>query len=193
MLKNKNITGLILAGGKSSRMGVDKGFILYKDKPFIKHSIDALKPLVNKIIIVSDHIQYDSLGYKRINDVLPETGPLSGLYSGLLQSDSDLNLVLSCDIPLISSVILTKLLTAYTEGTNAVVCKVNKRVMPLVALYHKNCIGTCEALLKRDERRMMRLLETLDRVAYLELNEEQAKQVKNINNSKDLNDIKHAN
>ena len=193
MLKNKTITGIILAGGKSSRMGVDKGFILWKNKPFIEHSIDALKPLVNNIIIVSDHIQYDALGYERVKDVVPETGPLSGLYSGLLQSDSDLNLVLSCDIPLISSEILTKLLTAFTEGTNAVACRAKDRVMPLVALYNKNCIATCEQLLDTNERRMMILLDTLDRVVYLELNKEETNQVKNINYTKDLNAIKHAN
>lgn len=192
MLENKDITGIILAGGKSSRMGKDKGFVFWNGKPFVNHSIDALKPLVNNIIIVSDYPQYDSLGYKRIEDVFPETGPLSGLYSSLLKSDSDLNVVLSCDIPLISSEIVEKLLSVYTKETNAVVCKVNERVMPLVALYSKKSIDACKVLLDNDERRMMHLLETLDNVTYLDLNEDQAKQVKNINSSKDLNDIKNA-
>ena len=192
MIEKANLTGIILAGGKSSRMGTDKGLILLEGKPFVNHIIDALKPLVKYIIIVSDHQQYDCLGYKRIEDVFPESGPLSGLYSGLLKSNSDLNLVLSCDIPLISSEILEELLKAHTQGTNAVVCKVNTRVMPLVSLYHKNSIDTCKVLLKNDELRMMHLLEMLDRVTYLALNKEQAKRVKNINNSKDLNDIKNA-
>lgn len=137
MPEKENITGIILAGGKSSRMGMDKGFILYEGKPFVNHIIDALKPLVKDILIVSDHPQYDALGYKRIKDILPEAGPLSGLCSGLLKSESHLNLVLSCDIPLITSEILEKLLNAYKEGTNAVVCKVNNKVMPLVALYNR--------------------------------------------------------
>ena len=192
MLKKNNITGIILAGGKSSRMGRDKGFMHWQGKPFINHVIDALKPLVNTIIIVSDHVQYDGLGDKRIKDVFPETGPLSGLYSGLLQTDTDVNLVLSCDIPLISSEILTNLLKTYIKDQNAVVCKTNTRVMPLVALYNKNCKNTCKHLLDFNERRMMRLLETLNSVTYLILNEEQAQRVKNINTNKDLNDIKNA-
>ncbi len=192
MLEKGNITGIILAGGKSSRMGTDKGFILWEGKPFVNHIIDALKPLVKDILIVSDHPRYDTLGYKRIKDILPEAGPLSGLCSGLLKSDNHLNLVLSCDIPLISSGILEELLSAYKEGTNAVVCKVNNKVMPLVALYNKNCMDVCWELLHKDERRMMCLLERLEGVKYVSLNEQQAKQVKNINSSKDLNDIKNA-
>ena len=192
MLLNQNITGIILAGGKSSRMGTDKGFIFFNGKTFINHIIDALKPLVNTIIIVSDLSQYGNLGYKQIKDVYPESGPLSGLYSGLLESDNDLNLVLSCDVPLISSEILRELLKAYSEGNNAVVCKANKRVMPLIALYNKNCSAVCDKLLKNDERRMTRFLEVLNSVSYLDLNESQAQQIKNINTTKDLNEIKYA-
>ncbi len=192
MQEKENITGIILAGGKSSRMGTDKGFIFWEGKPFVNHIIDALKPLVKDILIVSDHPQYDTLGYKRIKDILPEAGPLSGLCSGLLKSDTELNLVLSCDIPLISSEILEKLLSAYKEKTNAVVCKVNNKVMPLVTLYNRSCIVTCQELLHNDERRMMRLLERLEGVKYVSLNKQQAKHVKNINTSKDLNDIRNA-
>ncbi len=190
MSKDQSITGIILAGGKSSRMRTDKGFVSFKEKPFVNHIVDALKPLVKNIMIVSDHSQYDSLGYKRVEDVFPEAGPLSGLYSGLLQSGSDLNFVLSCDVPLITSEILKKLLNAYTKEVNAVVCKADARIMPLVGLYNKNCIAVCKKLLENDERRMMRLLETLDNITYLALNRTQTQQVKNINSTKDLNDIK---
>lgn len=192
MKETEKLTGIVLAGGKSSRMGTDKGFISWKGKPFINHSIDAVKPLVKNILIVSDHKQYESLGYKRIEDVFPEKGPLSGLYSGLLKSETQLNVVLSCDIPLISVEVVEILLSAYIEGTNAVVCKTDNKMMPLVALYSKNCIDRCQELLKNDERSMMQLLEKLDRVIYVSLNQQQAKQVKNINSSKDLNDIKNA-
>jgi molybdopterin-guanine dinucleotide biosynthesis protein A len=192
MLETTNITGIILAGGKSSRMGTDKGFIPWEGKSFITHSIDALQPFVQEILIVSDHLHYDDLDYKRVEDVFPESGPLSGVYSGLLKSENAINLVLSCDIPLITSEVVQELINAYKEGTNAVVCKVHSKVMPLVAMYHKNCTDVCEVLLKNDERRMMHLLEKLDRVTYVSLSEQQALQVQNINNKTDLNNIKNA-
>jgi molybdopterin-guanine dinucleotide biosynthesis protein A len=52
MKENKNITGIILAGGKSTRMGTDKGFISFKDKTFVEHIITAIQPLVGEIIII---------------------------------------------------------------------------------------------------------------------------------------------
>jgi molybdopterin-guanine dinucleotide biosynthesis protein A len=88
-MKNKtNITGLILAGGKSSRMGEDKGFLLRNGKPFIQYSIDALTPLVSEIIIVSDHPKYDVFRLKRINDITKNSGPVAGICSGLEASST---------------------------------------------------------------------------------------------------------
>lgn len=192
MIAPSNITGIILAGGKSTRMGRDKGFMLWKNKPFVQHSIDALKPLVREILIVSDHTEYDTLGCKRIPDTIEEAGPLSGLYSGLKESKTELNLILSCDVPLISSVVLEKVVTAYDTGIAAVVCSADDRIMPLVALYHKNCYQVCKSLLDYGERRMMSLLDKLPNTRYVLLDEKEAKSVKNINSPEDLNKIENA-
>ena len=69
MIDKKNITGIILSGGKSTRMGTDKGFLLLNKKPFTQYSIDALQPLVSEILIVSDNPDYDVFGLKRIKDI----------------------------------------------------------------------------------------------------------------------------
>ncbi|MEP0266621.1 molybdenum cofactor guanylyltransferase [Dokdonia sp.] len=193
MTHKANITGIILSGGKSSRMGTDKGFVTWRDKLFVQHSIDALKPIVHEIIIVSDYPKYDTLGYKRVEDSIPEAGPLSGLYSGLKESNTELNLVLSCDVPLITSDILEELIARYRKGTTAVVCEVSTNIMPLVALYNKNCYKVCESLLQSGERRMMRLIEKLDNTSYLVLNDKQSECVKNINSLDDLKELNNAN
>jgi len=110
-MKNKNhITGIILAGGKSSRMGTDKGFVLYKNKSFIQHIIEALQPLVDEIIIVSNNPDYDIFGLKRVSDLIENAGPLAGVYTGLDYSETENNLVISCDVPLINSETLTLLI-----------------------------------------------------------------------------------
>ncbi|MAO10553.1 MAG: hypothetical protein CMC07_06645 [Flavobacteriaceae bacterium] len=191
MTDASNITGIVLAGGKSTRMGEDKGFVSFNKKPFIFYSIDALKPLVGKILIVSDHKQYEALGYQCINDIYQEAGPLSGLYSGLKASKTELNIVLSCDVPLITSEIVLKLLKSYKKNDDAVVCKVKHRLMPLVALYTKNCEAICLELLQKNERKMMQLLKTLKQVRNLHLHELEATQLKNINNPTELNEIKY--
>ncbi|SHG55846.1 molybdenum cofactor guanylyltransferase [Winogradskyella jejuensis] len=193
MIHKKDITGIILAGGKSSRMGTDKGFLLWKGRPFIQHSIIALKPVVSKLIVVSDHTHYDILSYKRVQDIYPDAGPLSGLYSGLKASETEFNLVLSCDVPLINSSVLEKLLTNYNNDIAAVVCSADDKIMPLVALYHKNCYHVCKSLLDKGERRMMRLLDHLPSINYVLLDENETESVKNINSPTDLKNIENAN
>ena len=110
MKTKKHITGIILAGGKSSRMGTDKGFVLYKNKSFVQHIIEALQPLVTEIIIVSNNPDYDVFGIKRVNDIIENAGPLAGVYTGLHYSETENNLVISCDVPLINSETLTLLI-----------------------------------------------------------------------------------
>ena len=108
MKSKNNITGIILAGGKSSRMGTEKGLILYKNKPFVEHIIEAMNPLVDNIIIISNNKAYKSFGFRCYEDLIKNTGPLAGIYTGLRYSKTENNLIVSCDVPLINTVILIK-------------------------------------------------------------------------------------
>lgn len=154
MIDKKDITGIILAGGKSSRMGTDKGFLILDKKSFIQHSIDALKPLVSEIIIVSDHPDYDILGYKRVIDTIKDAGPVAGICSGLDASNTNYNLVLSCDIPLIKTEILEKLIANTDTNSDIIQIESNGKTMPLIALYKKQCSTIFSNLLKKGERRL---------------------------------------
>ncbi|MFI1743377.1 molybdenum cofactor guanylyltransferase [Thalassobellus sediminis] len=154
MIDKKNITGIILAGGKSTRMGTDKGFLLLNGKPFTQYSIDALQPLVSEILIVSDNPDYDIFGCKRINDITKNAGPVAGICSGLEASSTEYNLILSCDIPLITSDILKKLIKAIDDTSEVIQIESNGKSMPLIALYKKQCKEIFSKLLKGDERRL---------------------------------------
>lgn len=154
MIKKKDITGIILAGGKSSRMGTDKGFLLLNDKPFIQYSIDALKPLASEIIIVSDDSKYDIFGLKRINDLTKNAGPVAGICSGLEASSTDYNLILSCDIPLINSEILQQLIDGIDDTSEIIQIESHGKSMPLIAIYKKQVTNTFNEFLQADERRL---------------------------------------
>jgi len=154
MISKKNITGIILAGGKSSRMGTDKGLLMLKKKLFIQHIIDALKPLVDTIIIVSDNPNHDLFETKRIKDLVKNAGPLAGIYSGLQYSKTDYSLMVSCDVPLITSTVLNKLIKNYEEDYDVIQLESQQKTMPLTALYNKTCQQTIKHLLDKGERRM---------------------------------------
>lgn len=190
MIDKKNITGIILAGGKSSRMGLDKGLLNLNGSTFMSHIIDAIKPLVNHIIIVSNNPEYDAFGYKRINDLIKDSGPLAGLYSGLYHSNTENNLVLSCDVPLIKTFVLEQLINFDNEEFDVVQLQSQGKTMPLIALYKKHCLHKCLELLDNDERRL--------RVAITQLNtktisndSEWNQYVKNINTTSQFNKLNH--
>lgn len=154
MTDKKNITGIILAGGKSTRMGSDKGFLLLNGKPFVQYSIVALKPLVSEILIVSDNPDYDVFGLKRINDITKNAGPIAGICSGLEASTTEYNLILSCDIPLITSEILQKLIDNIDEISEIIQVESQGKSMPLIALYKKQVAKTFNTFLQAGERRL---------------------------------------
>jgi len=134
-----NITGIILAGGKSSRMGTEKGLIIYKNKPFVEHIIEAMSPLVDNIIIISNNKAYESFGFKCYEDLIKNTGPLAGIYTGLRYSKTNNNLIVSCDIPLIKTVVLQKLIDQKNDASEVIQLQSQGKNMPLIALYKKSC------------------------------------------------------
>ncbi|MCD2257737.1 molybdenum cofactor guanylyltransferase [Psychroserpens luteolus] len=154
MLNQSNITGIILAGGKSSRMGYEKGLVMYKNKPFIAHVIHAAETLVNEVIIVSNNKNYDQFNLKRVNDMMLNTGPLAGLYSGLYHSTTQDNLVLSCDIPLITKELLEQLISKVSVKDDIVQVSVKGRTNPLLAVYKKHCMMSCLKTIESGERRL---------------------------------------
>ena len=191
MVDKKNITGIVLAGGKSSRMGSDKGLLTINDKTFVEHVIVAMKPLVDKIIIVSNNKDYDQFGYRRVEDSIKDSGPLAALYSGLKHSETEFNLVLSCDIPMIKTELLKKLVDADLENHEVVQIESNTKTMPLIAMYKKQCMHKCLELLQQGERRLRVAVNELKTKTII-IDAEFDQFVKNVNTKEDLKTINHA-
>ncbi|MEN3324248.1 molybdenum cofactor guanylyltransferase [Mariniflexile soesokkakense] len=187
-MDKNDITGIILSGGKSSRMGTDKGFLMYEGKSFVQHSIDALKPLVSNTLIVSNNKAYDVFGLKRIEDVIENAGPLAGIYSGLKQSSTAYNLVLSCDIPLISTIILKKLIHEIDVESEVIQIKSHGKEMPLIALYNKSCETVFLKLLNEGERRLQFAVNQC-KVKQVVLTGEDVLFTQNINTPEELKEI----
>ena len=190
MKKKSTITGIILAGGKSSRMGEDKGFLKLNGKTFMSSIIEALNPIVGEIIIVSNNSEYDVFNLKRVADSMEDSGPLAGLYSGLLHSETENNIVLSCDVPLISTSVLKKLLEGAPSEAEVIQFESEGKTMPLVAMYKKKCRHHFLKLLQTNERRLRFAIDQLD-VKTITLDSELGKTVRNINTISELKDLKH--
>src|SRR5690606_11872103 len=92
------------------RMQSEKGLVLFQGKPFIEHIIAAVLPISKEIQLVTNTSAYDYLSYKKIKDIELDKGPIGGIYSALVHSESEINLILSCDVPLISTELLLELI-----------------------------------------------------------------------------------
>jgi molybdopterin-guanine dinucleotide biosynthesis protein A len=180
MIERDNITGIILAGGKSSRMGTDKGFLKFQGSTFLERIINSMKPLVNDIIIVSNNSDYNEFKYKRVEDIIESSGPLAGLYTGLYHSKTQYNLVLSCDVPLLNSKVLNILLEGIDDVSEVIQLKSKDSTLPLIAIYQKHCLHRCLELLQNGERRLQVAVEGFTTKTIL-LDTSLEKYVKNIN------------
>jgi len=185
MKSKNNITGIILAGGKSSRMGTEKGLILYKNKPFVEHIIGAMNPLVDNIIIISNNKAYKSFGFRCYEDLIKNTGPLAGIYTGLRYSKTENNLIVSCDVPLINTVILQKLTDQKNDTSEVIQLQCQGENMPLIALYKKCCEMIFLKELVKNQRKVQKALKKCN-VKTIIIDETLKKVATNINTQKDL-------
>ncbi|MBL4663361.1 MAG: molybdenum cofactor guanylyltransferase [Flavobacteriaceae bacterium] len=190
MIQKKNITALLLAGGKSSRMGTDKGFITLNGISFMERIISAVKPFVGQIMIISNDSSYDTFNIKRVSDIIPNSGPLAGIFSGLFYSESEVNLVLSCDVPLINDTILNILIDGYNSKYDVIQLESQGKTMPLIALYKKQCMHPFLESLKNGERRLTKVVGELNTKSIV-LDSSLNTFVRNINTLNELKEIKH--
>ncbi|MBL4594577.1 MAG: molybdenum cofactor guanylyltransferase [Flavobacteriales bacterium] len=156
-----DLTGIILAGGKSSRMGEDKGLMSFEGKPMIQHIIDVVKPLVNNLIIIANDQEYEQFGYTVYRDLIKNKGPLAGIYTGLTHSNTEKNLVLSCDVPFVNEAIL-KLLIDSCEGVDVVIPKKDNRTHQLIGVYDKSCTEIFKSELEDDQLKLKLAIEKLN-------------------------------
>jgi molybdopterin-guanine dinucleotide biosynthesis protein A len=187
-MKDK-ITAYILAGGKSQRMGTDKGLLLLNGKPFVSHICEAVKPIVGEnIVIVSSNADYDFFGYTRIEDIVPDKGPVGGIYTALQQSKTKLNFILSVDAPLVSTELLFWMLENRDDSYGMTQVQAEEKIYPLIAIYDRSLGIIFEENLKKNQLRLRQVIEGI-RYKTLLIPEKWRTQVQNINTPEEYQKI----
>lgn len=140
------MTIIILAGGKSVRMGRDKAFLKIDKIPLIERQVRLLKRYFKKIFIAtnSPHKYRHLKGVKVISDIAAGHGPIGGILSGLSASRDHYNFVVACDMPFINPALM-KYMRRNSSGCDIVVPRIGKRYEPLFCIYSKDCIGRIRA------------------------------------------------
>jgi len=162
-------TGIIMAGGKSSRMGTNKALLKIDGKTVIERIADELQKCVDEIIVVTNHFDdYRFLGYPMVEDIYKEMGPMGGIHAGLLASTTEKNLVVACDMPFISAD-LGRFLLTQLDNYQVVVPEIEDQFHPLFAGYKKELAPIIEEALKENQLRIRYFFKQLKtKTIYLE-------------------------
>jgi molybdopterin-guanine dinucleotide biosynthesis protein A len=158
------VTGIILADGKSLRPGRNKAMETIGGIPVIERVIRRLTPVTNRIVLVtaSDSNSYSAFpSIEVMTDTYPVKGPLSGIYTGLCSSHTIANIVVTCDMPFLNTALLehmAKLLPSF----DAIVPRwPNGQKEPLHAVYSISCLPTMKKHLENNQLSLIRYLKKM--------------------------------
>jgi molybdopterin-guanine dinucleotide biosynthesis protein A len=167
------MTSIILAGGKSSRLGRNKALQIIDGKSLIQWVVDRVGILSTEIIVVTARGEVipcsSTVEIKTVADIYPEKGPLVGIYSGLISASNSWAVVVGCDTPFLS-VALLKYMTQVCSIYDVVVPRIKNKLEPLCAVYSKDCSGPIQRLLEQGELRIDELFGMV-KVKYVEEDE----------------------
>ncbi len=162
--KLEGISGIVLGGGKSRRLGQDKRRLDWAGQPLLEHVCGIMTSVFEEVIVVTAHKDYDCshLPVRLVTDRIPDKGSLGGLYTGLLEATSFFGFVVACDMPFVNRESIARL--CLEANSDVVAVKLSTGLQPLHARYSKQCIPVIEGMIQEGNLKIQRLMScpTLD-------------------------------
>jgi len=151
------LTGIVLAGGASRRMGRDKAFLELDGRPLIQVVIERMAQVCAEVLVVSGDVRpYARLGVPLVEDRFRGVGVLGGLHAGLEAATYELALAVGCDMPFLSPGLL-RAFADWAEGFDVAVLRQGdgEQVEPLHAAYRRTCLPAMEVAVQAGRRRIV--------------------------------------
>ena len=161
------VTGVVQAGGRSTRMGGrPKALISLGGRRIIERVVDAISPVVDDLLLVTNTPElYRFLGFPMVADVFPDGGSLGGIYSGLKAARGDAAFTVACDMPFLHPEVV-RLVVARAGQADIVIPRVGDQLETLHALYAKSCLPHMERRLAAGQ---LKIVGFFDRVRVMEI------------------------
>ncbi|MDI6816331.1 MAG: formate dehydrogenase accessory sulfurtransferase FdhD [Actinomycetota bacterium] len=157
-----NMAAIILAGGRSSRMGRDKNLVEFDGEPLLLRAVNNLAALFSEVIVVANQpIPLEVTGAKVVRDAVANRGPLGGIGTGLKESSHETNFVLAVDMPFADPQVI-RYLAGLTGKADIVVPRTAGGLEPLFAFYGKRCLPAIDEVLARGERKVAAIFPRLN-------------------------------
>ena len=148
-----DVTAFILAGGKSTRMGTDKAFVMLDGSTLLERMLELARSVCADVRIVGDSAKFSKFG-PVVEDIFPGCGPLAGIHAALRSSQTDLNLIVAIDTPFLSVEFLEFLITKSRCGVMVTVPRTSNGWQPLCAVYRHEFADLAEKCLHGHIRRI---------------------------------------
>jgi molybdopterin-guanine dinucleotide biosynthesis protein A len=163
------VTGVIQAGGKSTRMGgTPKALMELGGRRIIERAVAVVREVVDHVLVVTNTPElYRFLGLPMVPDVFPDHGSLGGLYSGLAAAPGDAAFTVACDMPFLRADV-ARLVVGRAHEADVVIPRVGEQLETLHAVYGKRCLGPMEDRLRAGR---LRIIGFFDDVQVLEIPE----------------------
>ena len=166
----RGVTGIILAGGLSRRLGRDKAVEPIEGQPLVGRVMDALSGITDELVVVVNTPQRGRELPLRDSavvaaDIYPNAGSLGGIFTGLSSASNQWGIVVACDMPFLNLDLLSYLLS-FRESHDAVVPVLDGRPEPTHAVYSKVCLSAIEARLEANDLKIARFFDDV-RVKYV--------------------------
>lgn len=142
------VTGVLLAGGKSRRMGEDKRHLLVGEQTLLERGLAVLRSTFQDVLVViaQDSPPLDVEAHV-VRDLVPDCGSLGGLYTGLMQAATPYIFVVACDMPFLDPAVIAQFTSRRTDA-DIVMAKLASRIHPMHALYSKRCLPVVERMIQ---------------------------------------------
>lgn len=188
----KGITGIILAGGKSSRYGANKAFVEINGVQLIERVITVMGSVFEHLILITNtpH-EYTYLNLPMYEDLIKGLGPIGGILTGLEAISDESGFFMACDMPFINGDLIHYMVEV-SDDYDAVVPRISWKMEALHALYKKSCLTAIKELIESNEYQTIKFFNKI-RVRYVDWDEIRAFDPKqrsffNINSPQELLD-----
>jgi molybdopterin-guanine dinucleotide biosynthesis protein A len=153
----QNITGIILGGGQSRRMGRDKRCLDWEGEPFLDRVCRVMDGLFEEVLVVTALEDYDCshLPVRLVTDKVPDKGSLGGLYTGLIEAKNTLSFVVACDMPFLLKESISRICMSPSNDISVV--KLSIGLQPLHARYSKRCVPVIEQMIHEGDLKIKNL------------------------------------
>lgn len=188
MIPAASITGIVLAGGHSTRFGSNKALAIWNEQTLLERAVELIRPYCRDVLISGDSPAYENMRCKKIPDMQPDLGPLGGIYTAFKHTDTPYLLFLTCDMPLMNRSLIERLLTHDPLKEVALWQEIEGTLQLFPSLFSRNILQLVEGKIRRKELSIRSILSEVS-FRLIPVRQKDEKAFLNVNHAEDLDEL----